>query len=255
MISCSDSILLRHIYRVSDPLLQFGIVLAALLHDAGHDGGGWAVCHHGSNKHSNSPDVDKAIHLLLTDSNYNGLRAIICPDAVSCRRLQQLLVDAIGATKAFDASLQRRQLERKVGGGAAATSTPVITEDRCADNPGTVAMEALMQASDVLHTMQPWAIYRDWNERLFAEHYQAFKEGKSDVDPSSIWFKAEIAFLDFYILPLAKRLQDCGVFGRLGNECYGFAKANRLAWRLKGPSAVNDMIRKVSLEQAQSEWK
>jgi hypothetical protein len=167
-------------------LLQFGIVLAALLHDAGHEGGGAGSCHnedHSDSMHNGSPAVDKALYLLFDDSDYCDLRGTICSDTASCRRLHQLLIDAITATKAFDANLQNRPLENK-GDKVTAAS----------DNPGTVAMEALMQASDVLHTMQPWAVYREWNERLFAEHYRAFKEGKTEVDPSGIWFKAEIAF-------------------------------------------------------------
>lgn len=229
-------------------------MLAALLHDAGHEGGGTVVCHNGNDKPTDSPAVGKSLFLLLEDSEYSDFRATICPDVVSCRRFHQLLRDAIGATKAFDANLPNRFLEHNGAEGVANSSSATAENKSVTENPGTVAMEALMQASDVLHTMQPWAVYRDWNERLFAEHYQAFKEGRSEVDPSGVWFKAEIAFLDFHILPLAKRLQACGAFGRLGDECYGFAKANRLAWRLKGPSAVNDMIRKVTLEQAQSEW-
>lgn len=32
-------------------------------------------------------------------------------------------------------------------------------------------------------------------------------------DPSEFWAKGEIGFFDFYIIPLAKKLKECGVFG------------------------------------------
>ena len=42
---------------------------------------------------------------------------------------------------------------------------------------------------------------------------QAFKEGRMEKDPSEFWYKGEIGFFDFYIIPLAKKLKECGVFG------------------------------------------
>ena len=54
------------------------------------------------------------------------------------------------------------------------------------------------QASDVAHTMQHWHIYRKWNELLFEEMYQAYKEGRSATDPSKYWYEGEIGFFDHY---------------------------------------------------------
>jgi len=62
-------------------------------------------------------------------------------------------------------------------------------------------IEHLIQASDVAHTMQHWHIYRRWNQRLFEE--VAYKDGRSETDPSLNWYKGEIGLFDFYILPLA----------------------------------------------------
>jgi hypothetical protein len=61
--------------------------------------------------------------------------------------------------------------------------------------------------------MQHWHVYRKWNERLFNEIYQALLDGSADQDPSSFWYVGEIGFCDFHIIPLAKKLQYCGVFG------------------------------------------
>ena len=77
----------------------------------------------------------------------------------------------------------------------------------------TIVIEHLIQASDVAHTMQHWHIYRKWNERLFFEMSLAHFSGRSPQDPAENWYKGELGFFDFYIIPLAKKLKDCGVFG------------------------------------------
>jgi len=56
-------------------------------------------------------------------------------------------------------------------------------------------------------------VYRKWNEKFFLECYRAYKEGRATVDPSECWYRGEIGFFDYYIIPLAKKLQNCGVFG------------------------------------------
>ena len=40
--------------------------------------------------------------------------------------------------------------------------------------------------------------------------YLAYKQGRSELDPSHCWYKGEIGFFDYYIIPLAKKLKDCG---------------------------------------------
>ena len=37
-------------------------------------------------------------------------------------------------------------------------------------------------------------------------------------DPASFWYQGEIGFFDNYIIPLAKKLKDCGVFGVSSDE-------------------------------------
>jgi len=115
----------------------------------------------------------------------------------------------------------------------------------------TIGIELIMQASDILHTMQPWRSYKSWNERLFSEMYRAYWEGRSSTDPSTFWFKGEIGFFDFYIIPLAKKLQSLGIFGSMGEECLQYATSNRQEWLLHGPGSVNELMRKVTLEISQ----
>merc|ERR1712151_82312 len=109
----------------------------------------------------------------------------------------------------------------------------------------TIVIEHLIQASDVAHTMQHWHIYRKWNTRLFEEMYRAFVTGRSDKDPSEFWYQGEIGFFDFYIIPLAKKLKDCGVFGVSSDEYLTYAQQNRKEWEHRGREVVAEMLEEM----------
>lgn len=81
--------------------------------------------------------------------------------------------------------------------------------------------------------VQHWYIYRQWNARLFQELYAAYKAGRASKDPSEFWYQGEIGFFDFYIIPLAKKLADCGVFGVSSDEYLNYAVKNRNEWEAK----------------------
>jgi hypothetical protein len=93
--------------------------------------------------------------------------------------------------------------------------------------------------------MQQWNIYRRWNERFFQECYEAFKAGRSENDPTEGWYKGEIGFFDFYIIPLAKKLKDCGVFGFSSDECLQYALKNRRLWEDQGQQVIAEMIENI----------
>jgi hypothetical protein len=84
------------------------------------------------------------------------------------------------------------------------------------------------------------------NERLFTEMYQAFLDGRADQDPSSFWYKGEIGFFDFYIIPLAMTLKDCGVFDISSDEYLNFAQNNRKEWDRRGQDVVDQMKKEDS---------
>jgi len=108
----------------------------------------------------------------------------------------------------------------------------------------TIIIEHLIQASDVCHTMQHWHIYVKWNERLFDELYGAYLQGRADSDPSVRWYEGEIGFFDHYIIPLAKKLKECGVFGVSSDEYLTYAQANRKEWMVRGREAVEAYLSK-----------
>ena len=111
----------------------------------------------------------------------------------------------------------------------------------------TIVIEHLIQASDIAHTMQHWHVYRKWNENLFKEMYEAYAEGRLDTDPSDAWYEGEIGFFDFYIIPLAKKLNDCGVFGVSSAEYLNYATQNRNEWKERGKEVVASYVRKYVL--------
>jgi hypothetical protein len=94
-----------------------------------------------------------------------------------------------------------------------------------------------------------------WNQKLFEENYRAFLEGRQENDPTDGWYKGELGFFDFYLIPLAKKLRDCGVFGVSSDEYLNYANANRKEWEIKGSEIVErfhqNAIQKFSKEGAQ----
>lgn len=93
--------------------------------------------------------------------------------------------------------------------------------------------------------MQHWHVYRKWNEDLFQELYKAYKEGHAEKNPADLWYKGEIGLLDFYVIPLAKKLKDCGVFGVSSNEYLNYATQNMLEWESRGQEVVAETIESV----------
>merc|ERR1711933_505306 len=106
----------------------------------------------------------------------------------------------------------------------------------------TIVIEHLIQASDVAHTMQHWQVFRKWNERLFHEFYRTYLDGRIEKDPSVSWYQGEMGFFDFYILPLAKKLDTCGVFGVSSDEYLNYALANRREWEERGKEIVEEYL-------------
>ena len=92
-----------------------------------------------------------------------------------------------------------------------------------------------------------------WNEKLFHEMYQAYRCGRAEKDPSEGWYKGEIGFFDFYVIPLTQKLKECGVFGVSCDEYFNYAKANRDEWEQKGEDIVQQYLTKYHKEHAKYE--
>ena len=77
----------------------------------------------------------------------------------------------------------------------------------------TVVLEHMIKAADVAPNMQGWQHMQKWSTRLFFELLTAHANGRGE-DPQPRWFENQISFLESYTVPLARRLDDTGVFGR-----------------------------------------
>ena len=82
---------------------------------------------------------------------------------------------------------------------------------------------------------------------MFEEMHRAFKEGRAEKDPAENWYQGEIGFFDFYVIPLAKKLKACGVFGVSSDEYLNYAIANRKEWESRGRERVEAMVAKYNV--------
>jgi len=109
-------------------------------------------------------------------------------------------------------------------------------------------LETMMIAADVAHTMQDFDVFVKWNKRLYCELLHAFMTGRIGFDPSAGWYENQIGFYKGYIIPLAEKLQRCGVFGDRGAVFVDCAKTNLRRWTVEGPDISNIMVSSVRQE-------
>jgi hypothetical protein len=174
---------------------------------------------------------------LLLEPNYQNLRHIIYVTAGEFRRFRQLVVNSLMATDICDKELKAQRNKR----WETAFDPSHQGDSYSSILKATIVIDHLIQASDVAHTMQHWHIYTKWNERLFEEMYSAYECGRADKNPAQLWYKGELWFFDNYVIPLAKKLEECNVFGVASDECLNYATANRNEWQAKGEEMVAQM--------------
>eukprot|EP00980_Cylindrotheca_fusiformis_P008039 scaffold1710_cov120-Cylindrotheca_fusiformis.AAC.5 len=247
-----------HSYGItSDPLTQFSVVFAAIIHDVDHPGVPNSQL---VKENTRSAQIYKkksvaeqnSVELawdMLMQVEYEDLRACIYQTKEDLHRFRQLVVNTVMATDIVDKELQALRKARwetafSEGGLVNLSGKTEESETDQENRKATIVIEYLIQASDVAHTMQHWHIYKSWNEKFFLECYEAYQQGRADSDPSEDWYKGEIGFFDFYVIPLAKKLQSCGVFGVSSDEYLNYAEANRDEWAREGPALVKEYLAK-----------
>eukprot|EP00934_Nitzschia_sp_Nitz4_P007445 Nitzschia sp. Nitz4//scaffold17_size182527//156864//160606//NITZ4_001879-RA/size182527-snap-gene-0.304-mRNA-1//-1//CDS//3329539415//7435//frame0 len=241
----------------SDPLIEFACSLSALIHDLDHPGVPNAIlvsegCELASQYKNKSVAEQNSVQLawdLLMEPKYDDLRRLIYTTRAELERFRSLVVNSVMATDIADKELGQLRKNRWNKAFTQEPGSSLETQVDSVNRKATIVIEHLIQAADVAHTMQHWQVYQKWNERLFHEMYTAYLEGRSSIDPSEGWYKGEIGFFDFYIIPLAKKLDDCGVFGVSSDECLEYAKANRMEWEHKGEAIVAHYLSKYEGKQ------
>jgi hypothetical protein len=235
----------------SDPLMQFSIVFAALIHDVGHTGltnkelitiAAPMATQYNNRSVAEQNSVDIAWTILEQDM-FVDLRKCLFSSNHEQDRFRQMIVNAVMATDIADMELQAQRKRR--WDIAFCDKENLAVSKIETDRRATIVYEYIIQASDVSHCMQHWLTYQKFNARLFEERYLAWLRGVAgELDPSVGWYNGEIWFFDNYIIPLAQKLAECGVFGVSYYECLNYAQANRMEWERKGHEIVAKWLEK-----------
>ena len=248
-----------HTYGItSDPLTQFACVFSALIHDVDHTGvpnttlaseQTSIAAKYNNRSVAEQNSLDLSWSELMDDTKYNELRNVLFTNQSELIRFRKLVVNGVMATDIADKDLKTLRNNRwdkafKLDSNYVISSKQ---EQRDAVNrKATIVIEHLIQASDVSHTMQHWHVFRKWNQSLFEEMYEAYRSGRAEKNPADFWYQGEIGFFDFYIIPLAKKLKDCGVFGVSSDEYLNYAMKNREEWEVRGHEVVMEMVEAVA---------
>jgi hypothetical protein len=250
-----------HTYGITcDPLTWFAVIFAALIHDVDHTGvsnaqlvkeGANIAALYQNKSVAEQNSFDLAWDLLM-EPVYKNLRKSIYVTSGEFKRFRQLVVNSVMATDIVDGDLKKLRNDRWNAAFDDSKGGDLVSSgyNRSRALKATIVIEHLIQASDVSHTMQHWHIYRKWNECFFQECYEAYKDGRAESDPSKTWYEGELGFFDFYIIPLAKKLKECGVFGVSSDEYLSYAVQNRAEWEERGKSIVAEMISKFQRKDA-----
>jgi hypothetical protein len=240
----------------SDALSQFAILFSALIHDADHRGVSNAqlvkecspVAIRYDNKSVAEQNSITVAWELLMEDRFTDFRHQIMQSNAEANLFRKLIVNSVMATDLFDSDLKKLRENRW---NVAFTNSEVecvrSTGDMEDNNRrATIIIEHIIQAADVSHTMQHWHVYQEWNRHLFEEMYIGYQDGRVEKDPSEGWYNGELWFFDNYIIPLAKKLETCGVFGVSCGELLDYARDNRSEWAVKGRDIVKENVLRMN---------
>ena len=235
----------------ADPWTQFALVFSALIHDVDHAGVPNAQLirerSHIAGAYKNKSVAEQnSIELawnLLMEPCYKELRDCLFLTSAELSRFRGLVVTAVMATDIADKELA--SLRKGRAAEALNAENQEKPDNDIVSRKATFVLETLIQAADVSHTMSSFPVFKKWNHKLFQEMHLAYKRGRADNDPIDSWYKGEFGFFDFYIIPLARKLKECGVFERTCEDWVKNAMTNRRAWELNGEEIVAGYRREI----------
>jgi len=244
----------------ADPLAQFVVVFSSLVHDVDHQGVPNAqlvkeldplAIQFDNRSVAEKRSITIAWNVLMED-RFRELQSLIFVNGDEMRRFKQLLINTVLATDIADkkrSAIGKIRWQKAFHPSQSSSHNSLdessSTQDRVANLrslKATLVFEQIMQASDVAHTMQHWETFKKWNVRLYKELSKGYREGRGASDPREGWYPGEIGFFDFYIIPLAKKLKECGVFGSAASEYLDYALENRRRWEEEGTEIARKMV-------------
>ncbi|KAG7363218.1 3'5'-cyclic nucleotide phosphodiesterase [Nitzschia inconspicua] len=205
-------------FITTDPWTHFALVFTALVHDVDHAGvpnaqlikEGSHVATAYKNKSVAEQNSLEISWNLLMEPCYRNLREALFANSEELMHFRSLVVTATLATDIADKELAAMRKDRAAE-ALAVLDSKGPTSDDIASLKATFVLETLIQVADVSHLMMPFAVYKKWNYKLLRESYLAFTSGRAEKDPLETWYQGEFGFFDFYIIPLAKKLEQCGI--------------------------------------------
>jgi len=112
----------------------------------------------------------------------------------------------------------------------------------------SVVMETILKAADIAHNLQGFEQMVKWSGCLYMELRKAYVENKGD-DPMNGWYDNQTGFLDFYVLPLARKLDDAGTFGDTrGGIFVSIVEQNRKRWLKEGMLSTLKIVKEGDSE-------
>ncbi|KAL3911410.1 MAG: hypothetical protein SGILL_007294, partial [Bacillariaceae sp.] len=239
-------------FITTDPWTHFALVYSALIHDVDHSGVPNAQLikegsHVASAYKKKSVAEQNSLEIswsLLMEPCYRNLRDCLFVDPAELKHFRSLVVTATLATDIADKELAAMRKDRAAEALAVLDDDEGPTSDDIASLKATFVLETLIQVADVSHLMMPFDVYKKWNYKLLRETHQAFKCGRAEADPLDNWYKGEFGFFDFYIIPLAKKLDKCGIDS---SYYVGNATNNRKLWEEVGEELVKGFEKNLRL--------
>ena len=243
-----------------DPITEFALVFAALIHHVEHPGipNSQLVSEKGclakkfEGKSVTEKNAIQVAWTLLMKPAYRDFRRSIYSTKGELDRFRGLVVNLVLAADIHDkdASASRslrweRAFTLSKKSSSSRGKTVKGSNQQQQDMKATIVLEHLFQAAAIAHTMQHWNVYTKWNRQEFREASEAYKDGRGKKDPARYWFQGEVTFFDTFVIPLSNRLKECGVFGDACEEYSSYAKANRRDWKTKGREVVLDYMEEL----------
>lgn len=156
----------------------------------------------------------------------------------------------LGLLRTVDLSGESIEAYGKMAGRTSATGADTVSPQEMKLGPPepiddlreSVVMETILKAADVAHNLQGFDQMCKWSDKLYLELRRAYIQGRGDC-PQNGWFNNQIGFLDFYLLPLARKLDDMGVFrDDIGATFAANVENNRERWTREGMNVTSKII-------------